>query len=153
VKCVAAPAINIAKKTAVIGTSIPTVGTPPRIEFSGRNGPLPDFCSVMMPIAGIAPAVAMMMMFAVLSDVGPVGEGVTSAADTDAFSVMDEYESPLAAGRDAAVGMVDILDINGCVVLTTMDLGCVVGGSDEDNVAAGDNVGTDSIDIDDSDVK
>jgi hypothetical protein len=147
VKWVAAPAMNIAKKTAVIGTSIPTVGTPPKIESSGRNGPLPDFCSVVMPIAGIAPAVAMMMMFAVLSDVGSVGEGVTSAADTDAFSVMDEDESPLAAGCDAAVGMVDTLDIDGFVVLTTRVVGCVVGGSDEDNVAAGDNVGTDCTDI------
>ena len=152
VKWVAAPAMNIAKKTAVIGTSIPTVGTPPRIESSGRNGPLPDFCSVVMPRAGIAPAVAMMMMFAVLSDVGSVGEGVTPAADTDAFSVMDEDESPLAAGCGAAVGMVDTLDIDRCVVLTTMVVGSVVGGSDDID-AAGDNVGTDCTDIDDSDVR
>ena len=90
VKCVAAPMMNIRKKTAVIGTSTPTVGTPPRIESSGRNGPLPVFCSIVMPRAGIAPAVAVMMMFAVLSDVGSVGDGVTLAADIDAFSVMDE---------------------------------------------------------------
>jgi hypothetical protein len=32
----------------------------------------------------------MMTMFAVVSDVGSVGEGVTAAADTDAFPVMDE---------------------------------------------------------------
>jgi hypothetical protein len=150
VKWVAAPAMNIAKKTAVIGTSIPTVGTPPRIESSGRNGPLPNFCSVVMPRAGIAPAVAMMMS-AVLSDVGSVGEGVTPAADTDAFSVMDEDEDLLAAGCGAAVGMADTLDIDGCVVLTTMVVGSVVGGSDDDIDAAGDNIGTDCTDIDDSD--
>lgn len=152
VKCVAAPAMNIAKKTAVIGTSIPTVGTPPKIESSGRNGPLPDFSSVVMPSAGNAPAVAMMMMFAVLSDVGSVGEGVIPAAESDAFSVMDEDEGPLAAGCDTPVGMVDTLDIDGCVVLTTMVVGSVVGGSD-DSDAAGDNVGTDCTDMDDSDIR
>jgi hypothetical protein len=145
--------MNIAKKTAVMGTSIPTVGTPPRIESSGRNGPFPDFCSVVMPKAGIAPAVAIMMMFAVLSDVGSVAEGVTPAADTGAVSVMDEDEGPLAADCDPSVGLVDILDINGCVVLTTIVVGCVVVGSDDDKVAAGNNVGTDCTDIDDSDVK
>jgi hypothetical protein len=48
--------------------------------------------------------------------------------------------------------MADILDIDGCVVLTTTVVDSVVG-SDDDIDAAGDNVGTDCTDIDDSDVR
>ena len=39
------------------------------------------------------------------------------------------------------------MDIDGCVVLTTIVVGC-----DDDNVATGDNDGTDCTDIDDIDV-